>query len=124
MAANPASSFFIANTNGSVLHRVTQGEGPDSIKATSGSANARRVAYTTGVIKNGTSPQAVGRVVVFDLDKKYNVLDMDLESDRTERNVNGIRVVGFGSPQIALSPNGQNLAIFSGQVVKLYSVQH
>ncbi len=120
VATNPASSFFVVDSNGSVLYRVTQGTEPDGIKSTSGAANARRVAYTTAIMKNF---KAVARAVVFDLDGKRNILDMDLASSGSEQNINGMRVVSFPTPQVALSPSGLKLAILSGQSLQLYPLR-
>lgn len=122
VASNPGSSFFVVDSNGSVLHRVTQGKEPDNIKWTSGAANARRVAYTTGVINLRTSPQSIGRAVVFDLNRKENVLDLNLVSNGKAENTNGIIVMGFASPQVALSPNGLRLAVLSERAIQLYQL--
>jgi hypothetical protein len=122
VASNPASSFFVVDSNAAILHRVTQGKGPDNITSTSGAASARRVAYTTGVISLRPSPQSIGRVVVFDLDRKGNVLDLDLVSSGKAENTNGVRVIGFSSPQVALSPNGLRLAVLSERAIQFYKL--
>ena len=123
VACKPASSFFVADSSGAVLHRVTQGKEPDNIKWTSGAANARRVAYTTGVISLRASPQSTGRVVVFDLDRKENILDLNLVSNGKAENTNGFTIVGFASPQVALSPNGLRLAVLSERAIQLYQLR-
>lgn len=122
VACNPAASFFVVDSNGALLYRVTQGKEPDNIKWASGAANARRVAYTTGVISLRGSPQSIGRAVVFDLNRKQNVLDLNLASSGKVENTNGVRVMGFSSPQVALSPSGLRLAVLSERAIQLYQL--
>ena len=116
LSTKPAASYIVANTAGEVLMQASHSSSPDFVKGGVGAANSNRAAFLYGHLRG---LKAVEHVTVTDVDARKEIWadEVVLEPERLG-NV-GIR---FTTPRLALSPDGDKLAIMTSSTLTLLNL--
>lgn len=116
----PKASFMLVSPQNKIIHRASYGSGNDYVTQVKTASDVPRFAFTFGHIQRRlTSFKSIDAVIVFDTRKMSDVFRLKI-SQQSQKYLGGER---WQTPLIALSPDGERLAVLNQAVLKLFQVR-